>query len=96
MKIYAVLTAVVVIPVLVFLNVWQSFLYSAVKMEISRMESQQKDLLERNKRSITGISVLESPERIEGLAKDRLRLERPIPGLNIYIQPKKSEKDTDG
>ena len=96
MKKYLVLAAVALIPVLVFLNVWQSFRYTAMKKDLARMEALQKDLLERNKRSITGISVLESPERIEGIAKGKLGLTRPEADRFIYIQPKKKEKDTDG
>ena len=96
MKKLAIYAAVALIPVLFFANVWQSFRYSSLKREIARLESVQQDLLEMNKRSIAGISVLESPARIEDLAKKALGLERPDPGDFIIIKPEKKERETDG
>ena len=90
------LAAVVVIPVLFFVNVWQSFRYSSLKREITRLESVQQDILERKKRSIAGISILEAPERIEKLSRDVLRLERPSPKDFIIIRPPKKERESDG
>jgi cell division protein FtsB len=96
MKKMFTLAVVALVPALFFVNVWQSFRYSSLKREISRLEAVQQDLIEQNKRSIAGISVLEAPERIEGLAKNSLKLSRP--GLKdfIIIQPRKKERETDG
>jgi hypothetical protein len=96
MKRIITLSAIALIPALFFVNVWQSFRYSSLKREISRLEAVQQDLIEQNKRSIAGISVLEAPERIEGLAKNSLKLSRPRVEDFIIIRPQKKERETDG
>lgn len=96
MKKIMIIFAVALIPALFFANVWQSFRYSSLKREIARLESVQQDLLEQNKRNIAGISVLESPERIEALAGKTLGLSRPKVGDFINIRPRKQERETDG
>ncbi len=95
MKKLVLYAAAALIPALFFLNVWQSFRYSSLKREIARLESVQQDLLERNKRNIAGISVMESPARIEELAKKSLGLARPDPRDFIIITPEKKEPEKD-
>ena len=90
-----IIVAVVFLPLLFCANVWQSFRYSSLKREIARLESVQQDLLEQNKRNIAGISVLESPERIYTLGKEKLDLSRPKTGNFIIINPQKNEEKTD-
>lgn len=52
------------LPLLVFANVWYSYRYYELERQISDLEDQQQQLIERNKRLITGISILRSPGRI--------------------------------
>ncbi len=62
------------VPLLFFLNTWQSFRYEQCRREIEQMEADQREWLEKNKRLVAGISLLESPERIERLARQELKL----------------------
>jgi cell division protein FtsB len=83
--------AIALIPLLFCANVWQSFRYSSLQREIARLEAEQQDLLEKNKRNIAGISVLESPERIDSLGREELGLSRPGVESFITIRPPRSE-----
>ena len=73
------------IPALVFLNVWEVFRFEELKSAVQSLESEQKEWLEKNKRMITGIAVLNSPARIEMLAEEELELEKPDIGDIIRI-----------
>jgi cell division protein FtsL len=90
-----IILAVALAPLLFCANVWQSFRYSALKREIARLESVQQDLLEQNKRNILGISVLESPERIENLGRESLGLSHPETESFIIIRPRPKEEQPD-
>ncbi len=68
-------TAVVVLFALVlggllFLSSWQGFRYETLKREVQRMEEEQKDWLEQNRKLVAALAVLGSPERIEHLARE--------------------------
>jgi hypothetical protein len=86
-----ILLAAALVPLLFCANVWQSFRYSSLKREIARLEAVQRDLLEQNKRNIAGISVLESPGRVDELGKGELGLSRPAADTFIMIRPPKRE-----
>ncbi len=64
------------VTALFFLNTWQGFRYETLKRQIVRLEAEQKDWLEKNKKIIAALAVFTSPERIERLAKDKLGLKR--------------------
>lgn len=64
------------IPVFFFLQVLTAFQYQAVERDVSRLEEEQKDWFEKNKKIVAGISVLRTPERIEKIARDELGLEK--------------------
>jgi cell division protein FtsB len=87
-----IIAAVALVPLLFCANVWQSFRYSSLKREIARLEAVQQDLLEQNKRNIAGISVLESPQRIDELGREELGLSRPAPDTFIMIRPPQKEE----
>jgi cell division protein FtsL len=91
LKRVGIVIAIVLIPLLFFANVWQSFRYSSLQREIARLEAEQRDLLEKNKRNIAGISVLESPERIDSLSREELGLSRPGVESFITIRPPRGE-----
>jgi hypothetical protein len=95
LKKIAIIAAIAIIPLLFCANVWQSFRYSSLKREIARLEAVQQDLLEQNKRNITGISVLESPQRIDTLGRERLGLRRPGADDFITIRPPRQEAGSD-
>ena len=77
-----ILFLVLLVTALFFLNTWQGFRYETLRRQVMRLEVEQKDWLEKNKKLIAALAVFSSPERIEGLAKARLRLKR-IDSSNI-------------
>ena len=87
LKKVGIIAAIAIIPLLFCANVWQSFRYSSLKREISRLEAVQVELLEQNKRYIAGISVLETPQRIDRLGQNNLGLSRPGEEMFITIRP---------
>ncbi len=76
---------VLLLPLLLFLNVRQSFSYRMVESEISDLEKQQKKLLEENKRLIIGIEFLRNPARLERAAEEQLGMKRADPERTIRI-----------
>ncbi|TVR32255.1 MAG: hypothetical protein EA404_08270 [Spirochaetaceae bacterium] len=76
MKRYLVVLIALLFPILLFANTWQAFRFEMLSREVSRLEQQQHDLIEENKRYITTLSVLRSPSRIREIAAEQLELER--------------------
>lgn len=64
------------IPFLLFGTVWQSYRYTVLDREVSRIEREQYNLIEENRRIISEISVLSTPERIERVAVEDLRMRK--------------------
>jgi cell division protein FtsL len=64
---------------LLFLSSWQGFRYESLKREVRRMEEEQKDWLELNKKLVAALAVLGSPERIERIATKKLGLRKVEP-----------------
>jgi cell division protein FtsL len=79
--------AVITIPLFLGLVVWQSERYYRLKKEVESLEQTQAEWVEANKRLITGIAVLSSPQRIEHIAINDLHLRkiRPQDVLQIKI-----------
>ena len=59
---------------LFFLNTWQGSRYQKLEREVQRLELEQKNWLEQNKKVIAALAVLSSPERIKNLAEGSLGL----------------------
>lgn len=74
------------IPLLLALNAWQANRHAILAAEVRRLESQQRDWLESNKRLIAGIAVLSSSERIERIARDELGLRKKRPEEILQIR----------
>lgn len=64
------------IPVILFAMVWQSYRYSQLEREIARIEQQQYEIIDENRRLISGISVLSTPERISSVAVEDLGMRK--------------------
>ena len=77
---------------LFFVNVWQSFRYSTVERQVAKMEAEQMDVFEENKRLIAGIALLESPERLQRIATEQLELEGPYSKAPILIRLARRER----
>jgi cell division protein FtsL len=61
---------IVTIPLVLGLNVWQSFRYREIERDLGKLEREQEEWVESNKRLIAGIAVLSSSERIARIAVD--------------------------
>jgi cell division protein FtsL len=90
---YIALTCIIVLPVALFLNVWQSFRYETLEREVGQLEEEQRDMIEENKRLIAGIAVLRSPARIQSLAESELELERGFPARTVYVRINTGRED---
>lgn len=95
MKRWYILLIALLLPAAAFFNVWQVFRYRELEKEIASLEDRQQELIEKNKQLIAGISVLQSPQRLEELAADELELEKIEPGRLIRILTKKKEDADD-
>ncbi|MBP7494199.1 MAG: cell division protein FtsL [Spirochaetales bacterium] len=96
LKKWILLSCVALLPVLFFLNAWQSFRYSSLKREIRRLEAHQIEKIEENKRSIIAMAILDFPERIISLAESALGLKKPPIERYIEIRPSTKERSSDG
>ncbi len=76
------------IPLLLIFDVYQAGKYAALEKEIKETESRQYELVESNKRLLSGISVLSSPDRIEKLAVETLKMRKALPEEIIRIELK--------
>ena len=77
---------VFLIPVLLFLSVWQSFRYDMLSREVAELEQMQKDIFEKNKKIVMGIEFLKSPFRINKIAEEDLGLEKVNPDRILRIE----------
>ncbi|MCL2067437.1 MAG: cell division protein FtsL [Treponema sp.] len=80
--------AVIAIPLMMGLCVWQSFRYQRLNLDVNRIEKTQAEFVERNKQLIADIAVQSSPERIEQIAVRELKLRRirPEDVLQVRIE----------
>ncbi len=69
-----ILLIVATIPGVVFLTVRQVYTYEKIDGEVNSLLMEQRELFEQNKRMVTNISILSSPERIDELAETTLGL----------------------
>ncbi|MFP4362297.1 MAG: septum formation initiator family protein [Spirochaetia bacterium] len=84
------------VPVLLLTDVWQVFRYRSLQSELVRLEEEQREVLEENKRNIAGIAALQSPERIDSLARDQLDLEKAENSETIRILLPQRGRNQDG
>lgn len=77
---------IVLVPVLLFANVFQAFRYGRLERRVAELEREQLALIEENKKAILAISVLTSPRRVGELAREMLELERPAPETILQLE----------
>ena len=73
-------------PLLLCLNVWQSFRYQQLQDELLSLQEQQLDLVERNKRALAAVAVYSSPSRVGELAEENNELRKAEPEDIILLQ----------
>lgn len=69
-------TSVVLIPLLLAFDAFQAHRYAKLKSEIARLEARQVELVEKNRRLISDISLLSSSDRIEQIAENELGMHK--------------------
>lgn len=77
------------IPLVLFGGVWQTSRYTRLENEVSRMDTEQYTVIRQNKRLISGITVLSTPERIEKVATHDLNMRKALPSEIMRIELKK-------
>ena len=70
------LLVLLLFPVLLCLNVWQSFRYQQLQDELVVLQKMQLDLIEKNKRALAAVAVYSSPTRVGALAEESLALDK--------------------
>jgi cell division protein FtsL len=76
MRRLSILFVALLVVSLFFMGTWQGFRYQQLVREVRALEEEQKSWLEKNKKLIAGLAVFNSPERIEHIARDELKLNR--------------------
>lgn len=95
MKKLLLLLIVATVPGIIFLTVRQVFTYTKIDNEVRSLILDQRELFEQNKRMVANLSILSSPERIDELAEDILKLEKKsLDTVRIMIEPE-SEASND-
>ncbi len=79
------------IPLVLFACIWQSSRYTFLENEVVSLDRQQYEVIAVNKRLISGITVLSTPERIERVAMQDLGMRKARPGEIMRIELKKGE-----
>ncbi len=77
---------ILLVPALLFANVYQAFRHGRLERRIAELEREQISLIEENKRVILAISVLTSPRRIGDLADQELGLGRIRPDAVLWLE----------
>ena len=67
---------------LFFLNTWQGFRYQELEGEVEKLELEQKNWLEQNKKAIAALAALSSPKRVKTLAEEQLGL-KPLKAQEV-------------
>ncbi len=96
MKRFLTLVFILSIPVFVFVSVYQYYAYTALQDEVVRLEEVQEEKFEKNKRTVAGIAVFNSPQRIVKLAREVLGLLPIEPGKTIQIRIPQQRSNQDG
>lgn len=70
---------------LFFCNSWQGYRYERLINEVSLLQSGQGEWLDKNKKTIIGIAVLSSPQRIEKIAESKLSMQKGKPSQTLTV-----------
>ncbi|HCM25255.1 MAG: cell division protein FtsL [Treponema sp. GWB1_62_6] len=87
---------VITIPLMLGLDSWQATRYARLESQLRKLESEQRDWLESNKKLIAGIAILGSAERIERIALQELGLRKAKPESVLHVRVQRSKGGLDG
>lgn len=85
MKKLIIIFLTLIVPLMIFLEVWGVFLNQKISNDIVKLEREQNEWLEENKKLIAAIAVYSSPERVEKIVKEELDLKKIKPGNIMEI-----------
>ena len=85
---------VLMIPFFLFFAVWQGMEYSSLELEVKQLEQEQYEVIEMNRRFISGITVLSSPGRIEKIAVEDLGMRKAEAGEIMRIEMREGHDGT--
>jgi cell division protein FtsL len=91
MKNVALILLAIAIPLVLFAGVAQTSRYTALETEVRNMENEQHEVITLNKRLVSGIAVLSTPERIERVATLDLGMKKAEPSQIMRIELKKGD-----
>jgi cell division protein FtsL len=74
MKKGIILLFTLLVPCFLLLEIWGVFRYDKLNDEVTKLEMEQADWLDQNKKVILGIAFYSSPERIDKIAKNDSKL----------------------
>jgi cell division protein FtsL len=77
MKRIFLLLIVALVPASFFLSAWQTFNHQQLQSNITRLEGQQRELIEKNRRLLTLMAELESPMNVVERAQRELKMDWP-------------------
>lgn len=83
---YGAVTAAFMFIGVLFIYLWCRLVVVNTGYEISKANSARDSLIEDNRRLRIELVALKSPERIERIAREELKLARPQAGQTISIQ----------
>jgi cell division protein FtsL len=84
----ALFSLALAIPCLLVLDSVQGRRFASVEREVAQLEKKQVDLVENNRKLITGISVLSSSDRIEKYAEEELGMRKAASHEIVRIEMK--------
>ncbi len=87
---------VVTIPLMLGLDSWQAVRYVRLEFQVRKLEAEQREWLESNKKLIAGIAILGSAERIERIAREELGLRKADPESVLHIRVERDKGGLDG
>ena len=73
------------VPLLIFLQVLQSYRYTVALEKMDSLEAIQLEKLEENRKVLAGIAVYDAPARIHRVTQDLLELERAEPERVLQV-----------
>jgi cell division protein FtsL len=85
MKKLIIILLTCIVPLMLFLEVWGVFLNQKLSTDVSELEKEQNEWLEKNKRLIAAIAVYSSPERLEKVVNEELDLQKIDPDSIMKI-----------
>ncbi|ULQ60173.1 cell division protein FtsL [Brucepastera parasyntrophica] len=87
----ATLLIVISIPAVLFAGILQTGRYGALESEVRQLNTEQHEVIAENKKLISGITVLSTPERIEKIAVEDLAMRKAKPEEIMRIELKRGE-----